>query len=124
MAQPDGSQTLVIAGAGINLLVKNWSTDKKLGIQLEDATPVALPETSTVIEGDEQANILEGTTADDLILGYGGDDRILATQNGDDWIRGGEGLDFITAGSGADQPGFSLTQPHSSNSLATAWIAL
>ncbi len=100
--QPDGSQTLVVSGAGTNLSVKNWSADKKLGIQLEDAAPVSLPETSTVIEGDAQANILEGTTADDLLLGHGGDDRIMATQNGDDWIRGGAGLDFIEAGSGAN----------------------
>ncbi|MES2634685.1 MAG: putative Ig domain-containing protein [Pseudomonadota bacterium] len=102
VSQPDGTQTLVIAGAGINVQVKHWSTDKNLGIELQDAAPVPLPDTSTLIEGDAQDNILEGTSADDLIFGYAGDDRITATQNGDDWIHGGAGRDFIEAGSGAD----------------------
>lgn len=112
--QGDGSFTLTIVGAGTQVLIKNWTPTKNVGITLNGAPAPQNPTTTVLIEGDrnpqtgaplpDNADNLAGTAGSDHILGYGGGDLINASfpDGGNDWIQGGAGDDLITGGGGAD----------------------
>lgn len=103
--------------------IKNWTTDKSVGITLDEArTP---PVTSTTCAGDfikkvtgstyvfsggnyvadgVQVNandVITGSAAADKLQGLGGNDA-LAGLAGDDLIEGGDGDDLLLGGAGAD----------------------
>lgn len=118
VAEPNGSGTLRINGAGIKALVKNF-TSGNLGIDLPDAgaEPVN-PTTDLTISGDlESASPLQldslgnlvttdvaapgrndtlyDGAGDDKIEAGAGSDLIIARRGGNDWVRSGDGDDMV-----------------------------
>lgn len=133
ITQVDDGSTLVISKAGDanRIIIKNWSTDKNLSIDLNNNPPI-IP-TGNLINGDihksvddkgtvdpyddiyyysgsnyinvgseiDARDMLNGTAADDVMYGFGGDDFLSGGQ-GNDYLYGGEGDDLIQGGAGTD----------------------
>lgn len=122
-----GRRDLVVAfGREDGVIIRGWSTDRALGIDLQDAPAPPKPADATfsgdfkrrldpsgtrylVVEGryvadgalPGAADLLSGTFDRDSIDGHGGNDGINAG-DGDDAVAGGAGNDLIAGGAGAD----------------------
>lgn len=118
-----GSQALLVAGAGIQLRIENWSADRPLGITLQASDPREAPETTRTILGDlvvgsatdelgnyiptggiapDRFDRLFDSADNDHIDSGGGLDIIHLGRGGDDWVEAGTGRDAVYGGPGAD----------------------